>query len=147
MRSCSNSKRILGATAVAITLTVGAGAGVAPAWGQPAAQAPAASTAPVGADAQAAPYASPLRTQCEAELGKDKKWHAELRAVLEGDLAYAWHDRESRAFLKNKQHVIAAYAVLWVLVAGFAAVVLLRQRRLSAEIARLREDIARAAGA
>lgn len=95
--------------------------------------------------AAAQPYESPMREECTAELNQDAKWMATLRAQVEDDLAYEWHDRNSSYFATNKKHVLIAYGALWVFVAGFAVYMFLRQRGLVDEIERLRAEVARAA--
>jgi CcmD family protein len=117
---------------VALSVTVGASVAVA----QPAA-------ADEGAGARgagAAPYRSPMREQCAAEIGKDADW----RAQLADEIRYEVHKDEAATLVTNRRHVIYAYAAIWVLVAGFVLSLFLRQRRLVAEIDRLRDEIKRA---
>ncbi len=89
----------------------------------------------------AAPYVSPDRARCEAELGKDLGWYAELKLQLKDDV----HRDEYATFQRNNRHVIIAYAAIWVLTVGFALLMFLRQRALHVELARLKSDLTRAA--
>jgi hypothetical protein len=106
---------------------------------------------PSKAAAQAEPgqtppsYESPMKEQCDQELARDSKWRAQLRAQFEAEDVYDWHARESRQFVTNKQHVVGAYAALLLIVIGFVVSLFIRQRKLMAEIARLRGDVERAA--
>jgi hypothetical protein len=88
----------------------------------------------------AAPYQSPMRAQCEAELAKDPAWSAEIKAPLRAQV----HDEEATAMMKNKEHVVMAYAALWILTVAFVAFMWLRQQRLIGEMARLEDDLRRA---
>ena len=104
--------------------------------------------APVMAQGEAAPgparpyRADPeLRQQCEAELAKDRGWQADL----ENQLRPKVHQDDATVMLKNKRHVVMAYAALWVLTAAFLVLLWLRQRRLLAEIDRLGEQVKKAA--
>jgi len=90
-------------------------------------------------------YTSPMRAECTAEMKKDTIWMAKLRAYFDGRLSYDFQTRNSKVFTKNKQHVIGAYAAILIILVGFLVVMFLRQRKLMAEIERLREDVERAA--
>lgn len=94
---------------------------------------------------QASGSGSPAREKCNALLMSTPKWHARWKAEFEGINAYEFHDRESRYLTTNKQHVFGAYAAFLGLLVVFLVVLFLRQRRLVAEIAQLREDVQRAA--
>ena len=93
------------------------------------------------ADEPAKPYRSEMRDQCEAELAKDKQWSAEL----EQSVRPAVHEADAAIMLKNKKHVVMAYGALWVLTVAFLVMMWLRQRKLTAEIARLEAKVAKAA--
>jgi len=96
--------------------------------------------APLG-DASAQPYKSPMRAECEAELEKDRGWHAELRDSVRPDV----HQEDANIIAKNKKHVVMAYGALWGLTVVFVVLLWLRQRRLLAEMERLAKQIAKAA--
>jgi hypothetical protein len=129
------------ATALALEPPLDAGAAAAPAEAAPpAAAAPAPATIPPPA-AGDAPYESPQRDACEAELAKDARWHAELEAGM----IKTFHEREARQVTANNKHVAMAYGALWILMAGFVAMMFFRQRTLSAEIQRLEDEVKRAA--
>jgi CcmD family protein len=84
-----------------------------------------------------APYVSPDRAKCEVEISKDLGWYAELKLQLKDDV----HQDEYATFKRNNQHVIIAYAAIWVLTVGFAVLMWMRQKGLHAELARLKADI------
>jgi hypothetical protein len=99
--------------------------------------------APIGAAAQPAkPYQSPIRDKCDAELAKDLGWKAELRNEMRPEV----HQEDANIIVKNKKHVVMAYAALWGLTVLFVVLLWLRQRRLLAEMDRLAQQIAKAAG-
>ena len=87
------------------------------------------------------PYESPRRAECDAELAKDFKWAAEIEQNNIRD----FHEREARLVTDNNRHVVLAYGALWVLTAGFLALMFLRQKKLVAEIERLEGDVKKAA--
>src|SRR5688572_10820852 len=93
------------------------------------------------ADEPAKPYRSEMREQCEAELARDKLWSAELQESVRP----AVHEADAAIMLKNKKHVVMAYGALWVLTVAFLVLMWLRQRKLTAEIARLEAKVAKAA--
>jgi CcmD family protein len=108
------------------------------------ATAPAAPASPPAATATGqppAPYESPQRAACQAELDRDARWRAELGREFET----AFHEAEARRVTHNNRHVVLAYGALWVLTAGFLALMFLRQKKLLSEIARLEAEVAKAA--
>jgi hypothetical protein len=136
---------VLGTAATALALEppladAGAAAPVEAAAAPTAAPAPAPATIPPPA-AGDAPYESPQRDACEAELGKDARWNAELEAGM----IKKFHEREARQVTANNKHVAMAYGALWILMAGFVAMMFFRQRALSAEIERLEAEVKQAA--
>jgi hypothetical protein len=98
--------------------------------------------APLGTAGAAEPYRSPMRAKCEQELEKDKGWHAELRQSVRPDV----HQEDANITMRNKKHVVMGYAALWGLTVIFLVLMWLRQRRLMAEMERLTQQIAKAAG-
>ena len=88
-----------------------------------------------------APYHSPMRPQCEQELGKDKAWQAELRDSVRAEV----HEQDAAITMANKKHVVMAYGALWGLTVVFLVLLWLRQRRLTGEIAALEDQIKKAA--
>jgi hypothetical protein len=86
-------------------------------------------------------YQSPMRGQCEAELGKDKGWRAELKDSLRPEV----HEAEAALIQKNEKHVVMAYAALWILTVVFLVLLWFRQARLVREIAELEDKVAKAA--
>jgi hypothetical protein len=93
-------------------------------------------------------YASPMREQCEAELGRDHKWaaslQAKIRAVYKNEVRPDVHTEDAGLMLTNKKHVVMAYSALWLLVVGFVALLWVRQQKLVSEIARLERDVKKA---
>lgn len=87
------------------------------------------------------PYRSPMRAECEAELGKDRAWQAELRNEVRPDV----HQEDANITMRNKKHVVMAYGALWGLSVVFLVLMWMRQRRLAAEMDRLAAQIAKAA--
>ncbi len=85
-------------------------------------------------------YASPMRAQCEDELIKDIGWRAELKKQLAPEV----HQEDADLMLTNRRHVVAAYAVLWIVLLLFVVFMWLRQQRLTGEIARLERDLRQA---
>ena len=99
----------------------------------------AAATAPAGEPPR--PYRSELRATCEAELEKDRAWQAELKNSLRPEV----HEDDASLMLRNKKHVVMAYAAVWILTVVFLVLLWLRQRRLLAEIDRLAGEVKKAA--
>jgi hypothetical protein len=87
------------------------------------------------------PYQSPMRAQCEAELGKDKVWQAELRESVRPSV----HQEDADTLIRNHQHVVIAYGALWGLTVVFLVLLWLRQRRLVGELDELEQKIKKAA--
>ena len=80
-------------------------------------------------------------TYSTEELRKDARWRATLRNQLRDEI----HDEDSKLMLRNKRHVVIAYASIWILAVGFILLMWWRQRALGAEIEQLRAEVARAA--
>jgi CcmD family protein len=96
------------------------------------------------AGAGKASYHSPMRTVCEDELAKDTDWFDNLKARLSDKLNRDVHTTAYNYAKANNRHVFAAYAVFWLLIAGFVVVMWRRQRALQAELTRLEAELARA---
>lgn len=109
-----------------------------PAWAQTGSSADATGGAAI---ADQAPYSSPMRPQCEDELLKDATWRAELKQQLAPEI----HQEDANQMLRNREHVVLSYALLWALMLGFVVFMWRRQRSLSAEIGRLEREIEKAA--
>lgn len=87
-----------------------------------------------------APYVSPMRDQCVAEIDKD----AVLQARCEATWTEKLHDSDAKAATANKKFVIWAYAAIWAILTLFVVGMWLRQNRLKAEIDRLERELNRA---
>ncbi len=87
-----------------------------------------------------APYASEMRDQCIAEMEKD----ARILAACEESHSSKYQVQDAKRATKDKQFVVAAYAAIWAILAIFVAVMRLRQRKLSLEIARLEAELKKA---
>ena len=85
-------------------------------------------------------YHSPLRATWRDEVRKDPG----LKADIEGALREAVHRDESATFTRNNEHVVIAYAAIWVLTIGFVVLLFLRQGKLKEEIARLHRELGKA---
>ena len=88
------------------------------------------------------PYQSPRlrREECETELKKDAIWRTDLRDRLRQEVRV----EDADEFLRNKRHVVIAYAAIWILSVGFLFILWRRQRGFAAEIALLRDELERA---
>lgn len=103
-----------------------------------------------------------MQRQCEDAIIADAEWQAQLkgqlarrllteepktkpdkvlRAQLKDMLRPEIHTKDANRMLRNKRHVVYAYAALWILTAIFVLFMWLRQRKLSEEIERLRRDV------
>jgi hypothetical protein len=134
----------------------GAAAGATPAPAAPS-EPPAAvpaqpSTAAPAADPAAAPAAASsagdARKLCTAAMNADPQFAAAIvktadeKAALQRDAdTLAAHTDASAHVQKNEQHVIYAYAAMWIVAAGFVLFLWRRQQALQAEIANLRRDL------
>jgi CcmD family protein len=81
---------------------------------------------------------------CEDELAKDPAWFNDLKGRLADQLNRNVHTDAAHYATTNNKHVVAAYAVFWILTAGFVLMMWRRQRALQAELVRLERDLARA---
>jgi CcmD family protein len=135
-------KKLLIALFIASVAGVTLGGAVTPAAAQEpgAAPAPGAAAAAGAAQTPGEPYRSAMRSQCEDELARDADWRADVKLRLAPEV----HAEDAQQMLTNRRHVVMAYAVLWVLVAGFVVFMWMRQRGLQAEIARLGREIEQA---
>lgn len=86
------------------------------------------------------PYASPVRDQCISEMAKD----AEILVACKIQHTADYHEQDVRQVTQNNKHVVAAYAVIWGVLALLMAAMWLRQRKLTGEIARLEAELAKA---
>ena len=81
---------------------------------------------------------------CEEELAKDQAWWGDLKGRLADQLNRNVHVEAAHYATTNNKHVVAAYAVFWVLTVGFVLMMWRRQRALQGELTRLERDLARA---
>ena len=81
---------------------------------------------------------------CEGELAKDQAWFNDLKGRLADQLNRNVHAEAAHYATTNNKHVVAAYAVFWVLTVGFVLMMWRRQRALQGEITRLERDLAKA---
>lgn len=82
------------------------------------------------------------RAACRAKLAEKENRVAFAR--LKNVLRPAIHDEDARLMARNHRHVVIAYAALWILAVVFLVLLFLRQRSLTAEIARLSTELDRA---
>jgi hypothetical protein len=88
-----------------------------------------------------APYVSEMRQQCIAEMAKDK----DIQTACKAQYSDEYHEADAKQVAKNHKHVVMAYAALWAIVTIFVVAMWLRQRKLTEEIARLEEELKKAA--
>ena len=65
----------------------------------------------------------------------------ELRARIDDMLRPAIHTKDADRMLRNKQHVVMAYAALWVLTALFVLFMWIKQRSFAEQIERLKREL------
>jgi CcmD family protein len=100
----------------------------------------------------AAPSSADARKACSAAMNADPAFAAEIIRVAD-ERAQAKRDADTVAahvdanlhVQKNERHVIYAYAVIWIIAAGFVIFLWRRQQVLQAEIGNLRRDLEAAA--
>jgi hypothetical protein len=116
----------------------------------PAAAVPSSAGPPGPAATAPSPAASgdAARAACTAALNADPKFAAEIikvaddRASQQRDLdTIAAHTDANLHVQKNQQHVIYAYAAMWIVAAGFVIFLWRRQEALKSEIAGLRREL------
>lgn len=76
--------------------------------------------------------------------GAEYQASADFVTFIDESLILGWHDKEATIWTRNEQHVIYAYAAIWILTIGFVVAIFLRQQKLRTEIERLTADLARA---
>jgi len=82
-----------------------------------------------------------LGDDCIAALRDDPKF----TAYLDKQLLYVLHAEEAEEWTEDQRHVVMAYIAIWVLTAGFLAMLFVRQGKLRGEIERLQGEVTRAA--
>lgn len=88
-----------------------------------------------------APYESPMRAQCADEMRKDPAIRADCKAQWTTEL----REQDYRQMTKDNKHVVMAYAAIWILMMIFVVALWMRQRKLTAEISRLEDELKKAA--
>jgi len=98
-------------------------------------------------------YVSPIRELCTKAMRQDTGWRShirtkylltQVRAEIRAELRPDVHAQDTELILRNRRHVVMAYAALWVIVVIFVVILWLRQRSLSREIGELETQLARA---
>jgi hypothetical protein len=133
----------------------------------PATTEPAAAAAPDPAAAAAAPTASPtaaaepaaaqpaspggpaaagatpigLKHTCMDAINSDQQWTDELTAIIEKRVRFKVHNEEAELIAMNKQHVVMAYAVMWLLAVAFLFAQWRRQQALKKQIEALQSEL------
>jgi hypothetical protein len=112
---------------------------------------PAAPAAPP-AEPAASPAGASARAQCTAAMNADPKFAAEIVKIADQAAASKRDEDTVKAHTdayahvqKNERHVIYAYAVMWIIAAGFVIFLWRRQQVLQAEITQLHHDLEAAA--
>ena len=80
------------------------------------------------------------RDACYEKAAANKKMLANLKNVMRADI----HAEDGNLMARNYKHVIMAYAALWILAVVFLFLLFMRQRTLTAEIARLNIELDKA---
>jgi CcmD family protein len=93
-----------------------------------------------GAEGPSQIHLTPKQQECIQEIKNDPSFNA----LIEENARYAFHRDETSKLTRNNDHVVMAYAAIWVLTVFFVVLVFLRQSKLKAELARLQADLARA---
>jgi hypothetical protein len=102
-----------------------------------------------GADGSGAPAPAGLdvaKQQCTAAMN-DPKYKESLQHFIDQQLDQKTIDAHNDAYhhiQKNENHVIYAYAALWVIAALLVGFLFLRQQALKTEIQALKRDLSRA---
>lgn len=101
-------------------------------------------------DEDLAPYRT--KTGEEAAFRAGERFLADLEgrdayvaAALVDAAIVRFHDREAKRFAKDRQAVIVAYGILWVITTGFVVWLWRRQARINAELLALNEQLAKKA--
>ncbi len=98
-------------------------------------------------------YVSPIREACTEAMRHDLAWRSQIRtkhllpqvrAEIRAELRPDVHAEDTALILKNRRHVVMAYAALWIIVVIFVVALWIRQRNLFREIGELETQLARA---
>ena len=124
-----------------IVLMVLAFAGIAAA-DQPA---PVPSEVPVpAAGAPARPPTDANREACVAAMNANPEFAKSIIATVDKQIdakTIAAHEQAAQQIAENEKHVLLAYAVMWLIAAGFVVFLWRRQQVLKGEIEQLRKDL------
>jgi len=84
------------------------------------------------------------RRACTAAMNADPDFAKSIIATVDKQIDQKTidaHVAASAQIQENKQHVVWAYAAMWIVAALFVAFLWMRQQALKAEIAQLRKDL------
>ena len=81
-----------------------------------------------------------LRKTCTDAMNKDPSFANDVIRIANEDTA-RMHIQAADRVARNEQHVIAAYAAMWIAAVVFLAFLWRRQQGLKAQIARLTHDL------
>lgn len=99
------------------------------------------------ADEQPVPQ-DDARACCTAAMNKDPDFAKSIISTVDKQIDQKTidaHEAAAKQIAENKQHVVWAYAAMWIVAALFVAFLWMRQQALKAEIAQLRKDLEAAA--
>ena len=91
---------------------------------------------------------SDARACCTAAMNKDPDFAKSIISTVDKQIDQKTidaHEAAAKQIAENKQHVVWAYAAMWIVAALFVAFLWMRQQALKAEIAQLRKDLEAAA--
>jgi hypothetical protein len=107
---------------------------------------------PAGPTADAPTAADPevqrMREMCTTAMNKDPSFAKSIIETLDKQIDQKRLDAEldeAKHIAENKQHVILAYAAMWIIAALFVVFLWRRQQHLKLEIVQLRRDLDAAA--
>lgn len=96
--------------------------------------------------ASAARADNPARKACTDAMNADPMFANEIIKVANADTEYQ-HEHAFEMIQRNEQHVVMAYAAMWIAAVGFLLFLWKRQQALKGQIARLSGDLEKALAA
>ncbi|MFT3698460.1 MAG: hypothetical protein QM831_35275 [Kofleriaceae bacterium] len=100
-----------------------------------------------GSAAGSAAPESPEHQACVAAMNADPKFADSIVKSADKRIDQKTidaHDAAIKRIAENDQHVLWAYAALWVIAAGLVGYMFMRQQKLKSEIEMLKQDLAKA---
>ncbi|HEY0251233.1 MAG TPA: hypothetical protein VGC41_06880 [Kofleriaceae bacterium] len=97
-----------------------------------------------------APVDTPAHHACVEAMNADPKFAASIIHTADKQIDQKTidaHDSAIKKIAENDQHVLWAYAALWVIAAGFVGYMFMRQQKLKTEIEQLKRHLTKAESA